>query len=270
MDMTHASDPSANPIQPALHDLLAEYLRRQTLAHEAGLGLVEVTDEVEPYEAVPVQPVDPRLAWDEARTALEFFGTADAARSPKAPTEWPALVAAQESVAALAFCVGSYPQLVRDLHPLLHAPVLEGRRPVAGRAVAVPVLLEEARSLSTATPVPQVLLTLGALRLAKQFNEAETLLQRHRGQGAAEWAAAWANEEAALAWHRGRAQEAVALWEAQPESVPVLFNRGMAALFLGRPVEARALLRRATEQLPEDGGWHHLGRLYLALAEMRG
>jgi len=48
--------------------------------------------------------------------------------------------------------------------------------------------------------------------------------------------------------------------------VPVLFNRGMAALFLDRPAEARADLRKATERLPESSGWHHLGRLYLALA----
>src|SRR5581483_2619950 len=51
-----------------------------------------------------------------------------------------------------------------------------------------------------------------------------------------------------------------------PESVPVLFNRGMAALFLGRPAEAREDLRRAVGRLPEPDGWHHLGRLYLALA----
>jgi hypothetical protein len=50
----------------------------------------------------------------------------------------------------------------------------------------------------------------------------------------------------------------------------VLFNRGMAALFLGQPAKARNWLARAADQLPETSGWHHLGRLYLALAEMRG
>ena len=48
--------------------------------------------------------------------------------------------------------------------------------------------------------------------------------------------------------------------------MPVLFNRGMAALFTGQPADARADLRRAVEQIPESSGWHHLGRLYLALA----
>jgi tetratricopeptide (TPR) repeat protein len=255
---------------PALQDLLAEYLHRQTQAHAAGLGGALGTDEVEPFEAVPVQPVDPRLAWDESRAALRYFGAADAAKACKAPAEWPALVAAQEPVAALPFCVGNYPQLVRDLHPLLHPDTLPALRQPAGRPVAVTLLLEEAARTAGGGAWPQVLLTLGALRLAKHLDEAEALLRRQQGQVPPAWAAAWANEEASLAWQRGRAEEAAALWQAQAESVPVLFNRGMAALFLGRPAEARPLLRQATEQLPEDGGWHHLGRLYLALAEMRG
>jgi predicted Zn-dependent protease len=86
----------------------------------------------------------------------------------------------------------------------------------------------------------------------------------------AAWRAAWTNETAALAWQRGRVEDAVRLWTALPESVPVLFNRGMAALFLSRPAEARASLAQAAAQLPEDSAWHHLARLYLALAEMRG
>ena len=43
----------------------------------------------------------------------------------------------------------------------------------------------------------------------------------------------------------------------------------MAALFLGRPAEARAPLGQAIPRLPEDNSWHHLARLYLTLAEMR-
>ena len=43
----------------------------------------------------------------------------------------------------------------------------------------------------------------------------------------------------------------------------------MAALFLDQTAEARTALLQAVAQLPEDSGWHHLGKLYLALAEMR-
>ncbi len=47
-------------------------------------------------------------------------------------------------------------------------------------------------------------------------------------------------------------------------------SMGMAALFLGQSAEARTSLGQAAAQLPEVGAWHHLARLYLALAEMRG
>ena len=100
-----------------------------------------------------------------------------------------------------------------------------------------------------------------------EFDEAADLL---KGAPPAEWRAVHANEEAALAWHRGRADEAAALWQKQPESVPVLFNRGMAALFLGDAVTAHEALTRTAAALPETGAWHHLSRLYLALAAARG
>jgi len=114
------------------------------------------------------------------------------------------------------------------------------------------------------------LLAVGVLRLARQFDDATELLQRHRAAAPAAWQGAWTNEAAALAWHRGQAQLAADLWKQQDSSVPVLFNRGMSALFLGKSAEARPLLEQAVDQLAEDDGWHHLGRLYLALAETRG
>ena len=92
---------------------------------------------------------------------------------------------------------------------------------------------------------------------------------KSQGEAPAVWKALRANEEAALAWHRGQAEEALALWRTQKASVPVLFNRGMAALFLGRPTEAQTVLREAVAQLPDTSAWHHLGHLYLALTSAR-
>jgi tetratricopeptide (TPR) repeat protein len=74
---------------------------------------------------------------------------------------------------------------------------------------------------------------------------------------------------AALAWHRGEADKALALWEKQEPLAPVLFNRGMAAVFLGRTDLARASLDAAVAQLPETSAWHHLARLYATLAMVR-
>ena len=112
-------------------------------------------------------------------------------------------------------------------------------------------------------------MALGTLRLARQFDAADALVAAHESQITAEWKPAWDNEVAALLWQRGRRDEAARLWATLPESVPVLFNRGMAALFQDRPTEARGYLKPAVAGIPESSAWHHLGRMYLALAEMR-
>src|SRR4051812_35845444 len=114
--MTPAHDDRTTAAQPALADLMARYLGRQSAAHTAGLAAVEAGD-VEPYEAVPVQAVDPRQAWDEATAGVAQFGSADVG---KALAEWPQVVAGQESQTALPMAAGHYPQLVRDLAPLFH------------------------------------------------------------------------------------------------------------------------------------------------------
>jgi tetratricopeptide (TPR) repeat protein len=267
--MNRLDDSSRTPAQPALADLLARYLQRQVTAHAEGLASTEALGEVVPFEAAPVQPVDARLAWEEALRVLPFYRLKTETRSWSAPPHWSQLVAAHEPAITLAFCLGNFPQLVRNFQPLLHAAEPAKLRPASGRPVAVPALLDWAAETATRKQFPQTLLALGALRLARQFDRATELVQAAQAQVPAEWRAGWANETAALAWHAGRADEALALWEAQPGSVPVLFNRGMAALFLDRPAEARPLLSEAVAQLPEAGAWHHLGQLYLTLAETR-
>ena len=183
-----------------------------------------------------------------------------------APPDWPALVASQEPAVALAFAVGNFPQLVRHVQPLLHAAKLTELRPTPGQPIATSSLLKWADEQKV---FPQVLLALGALRLAREFDKAEELLAKHRGKAPAPWQAALANEEAALAWHAGRADEAAKMWRSQPDSVPVLFNRGMAALFMGKPADAKKALNAAIAQLPEDSAWHHLAQLYLTLASAK-
>lgn len=266
--MTRADRPSDTPAQPQLAELLSRYLHNQASAQAAGLAVPEMCGEVVPFEAAPVQPVDPRLAWDEAVAVVRFLHPKADARSWQAPPDWPNLVQSHEPAAALAFCLGNFPQLVRNLQPLLGGN-LTRLRPTAGRPVAAPSLLAWANQVAEKQQYPQLLLARSALRLARQFEQA-ALPRKDQAAIPQEWRALWANEEAALAWHRGLADEALTLWQAQPESVPVLFNRGMASLFLGQPAAARSHLTRAVAQIPEESAWHHLGRLYLALAETRG
>src|SRR5438105_5698232 len=115
-----------NPTQPPLHDLLARYLDRQTSAHEEGLGQAEQGEEVVPFDAVPVQPVEPRLAWTEALDVLRSLNLP--ADICPVPPDWPSLVAAHEPEVALPFCLGNFPQLVRHLPGLLHAADLGALR----------------------------------------------------------------------------------------------------------------------------------------------
>jgi hypothetical protein len=257
----------ASPPSPA--DLFVRYLRRQEEAHAAGLAGPARDGEVVPYEAGPVQPIDARTAWEEAVAVAKYLPAGREPQGWQAPPAWPTLVAGHESAAGLAFCLGNFPQLVRDLPMLLHASHLKELRPASDRPTAAPGLEKWAAQAAAHGQYPQVLLALGALRLARHFDAAAAIFQAHDAQVPAEWRPAWDNEKAALAWHRGQAEEAHALWLALPATVPVLFNRGMSALFLDRPEDARVALQEVVCQLPETSGWHHLAQLYLALAQMR-
>jgi tetratricopeptide (TPR) repeat protein len=263
MSPTNNPRPQGTPVQPKLSSLLARYLDRQATAHSDGLAAAEI-GEVVPYEVGPVQPIDARPAWDEAVAVAKYYGPVEP-RSWQAPPQWSQLVAAHEPATALPFCVGNFPQLVRNFQALTQATCLADLRPSQSRSVQVTTLVDWARKASAAKQFPRVLLALGALRLAKQFDAADEVVQANDAAVPPPWRAAWSNERAALAWQRGQFDEARALWQAMPASVPVLFNRGMAALFCGAPAEAKNALTEAVAQLPENSAWHHLGRLYLTM-----
>jgi hypothetical protein len=267
MNSPNQSPESRTP--PPLAELMSRYLGRQVSAQASGLAIGEQGGEVVPHDAVPVQPVEPRVAWDEAVSVLRWFRADKGSASWSPPADWPALVANLEPASALAYCVGNYPQMVRNLLPLMRATDLTTLQPACSRPVPVAKIVGWSEELDRSQTFPQALLTLGVLRLSRHFEVAQELIQQLNDHVSAPWVDAWANEKAALAWHRGEAREAEALWQQQASSVPVLFNRGMAALFLGKSTKARPLLSAAVAQLPEDDAWHHLGCLYLALAEMR-
>jgi tetratricopeptide (TPR) repeat protein len=260
--MTPTHDSANRPAGLSLSDLFTQYLRQQAAAQAEGLGYAEPSEEVLPYDATPVQPIDPRLAWEDALAALGHLA-AGPVPALAVPPEWPNLVAAQEPAVAVPFCLGNYPQMVRHLHALLTGEPV-ALRVSPPRPATAPALAAWGRRTHAA---PQSLLAAAVLRLAGQFDEAAAVL------AAADVPAAWQalrdNEAAALAWHRGQAEEALRLWQAQPDSVPVLFNRGLAALFLGRTEEATTALTAAVSRVPETSAWHHLGQLYLALAASR-
>jgi tetratricopeptide (TPR) repeat protein len=264
------------PVQPALSALLVGYLQGEMARQAVGLGNVESGGEVVLFEAVPPQRTDTGLAWREAVAVARYFeldrkraGLTEDPSTGQAPSEWAATVNSPEPAAALAFSFGNYPQLVRDLQGLLSATDLSTLLPKQTGSASNSALVEWAVASGREPRFPQVLLAVGILRLSRQFDEAAELLRRHQAATPAQWHGAYANEEAALLWHRGQVEEAANLWQKQAPTVPVLFNCGMSALFLGKPTEARPKLAEAVAQLSESDGWHHLGGIYLALAELR-
>jgi tetratricopeptide (TPR) repeat protein len=253
-------------VQPKLGDLIAGFLSRQAETRAAGIATVD--GEVMPYEVGPVQPLDPKLAWDESLTALAYCGQSAPARM-KAPPHWAQLVAGHESIVAIAFAVGNFPQLMRNFHAVLTLPNLAEVRPTPGRPAPADDLLPWANQIAEKKKFPEMLLAAGALRLARHFEEAEKFVFSHDAGIPAEWREAWENEKAALAWHQGRADDARRLWDSLGDSVPVLFNRGMAALFSNDLIAAKKHLSAAVAKLPSSSAWHHLGRLYLTLTDLR-
>jgi len=101
-------------------------------------------------------------------------------------------------------------------------------------------------------------------RLARDYDRAESFAMI----APADWRAAWENERAALAWQRGKPRRRWLLGRRKPNRFPFSL---IAAWRVCSRISARMrvlFLQKAVEHLPEDSAWHHLGRLYLALAEM--
>jgi hypothetical protein len=252
---------------PNLPTLFRQYLEKQTAARATGLAEVGPA-EVVPFDAVPLQPVDPKAAWSAALEAARFYGPG-AASEPTVPPSWPQLVAQCEPELALPFCVGNYPQLVRTLAPFIGTTELNRLRPTAARFRRSASVDEHSLPANPTGHPVQLLLSAALFRLMKDFDRATDVLGKHADKVPAEYRAAWANEEAALAWQGGRAEEARASWESQSDSAPVLFNCGLAALFSDKIADARSLLKKAISQISDDSPWYHLGSFYIAVAETK-
>lgn len=248
--------------QPSLNDLMVRFLASRA---DAGPAAELAEGEVEPHEIAAGFRVDPRTAWTDATVALNLSASA-------VPSEWAALVAQPASAFAVACAAGNFPQRVKDLQPLLTTFDPAGLRPT-GTQLPSPGLSGlrtwVIRETKKHQPVSAIL-AAGVARAIGELDWAEELLTAAEPLCAGELRATWENERAALLWHRGRSEEALAAWNALAETPAVLFNRGMALLFLGRLTEARAALTKAVGVLPEEGGWNALARLYLAIAEIHG
>ena len=251
---------SGTSVQPTLEALMAGYVRRQAEAASLGFGLGEGA-EVTPYETGPVHPIDAKLAWEESLTALSYLHIST--KGSKAPAGWAHLVAQMEPQVAIALCVGNYPQLVRDFHKLLQHEDLSQLRPRVTPPMTVAPLANWA---DKANGFPDSILALAAYRLTRNFEQANAIAEFTIPP---QWQPAWENERAALLWHQGKTEAAIALWRTQTPSVPVRFNLAMANLFSGRGALAKPDFEAVMTQLPESSAWHHLAKLYHTLCVLR-
>jgi hypothetical protein len=253
-----ASNPFA---QPTIDDLMVRFLANRSDA--AGSAVESGESEVEPHEVAAGFRVDPRAAWLDATAPItsQSGGTLPppAVQPPPMPTEWAALVAQPAAAFAVPMAAGHFPQRVKDLQPLLAKFDPNDLRP-SGTQPATPGFAG-LRLWLTKNGKNTPLVAAGIARTLGDFDTADALLANVPGPE---------NDRAAVLWSRGRCAEALAAWDALPGTPAVLFNRGMARLFLGQLADARPALQRAVEVIPETSGWNALARLYLAVAEIHG
>jgi tetratricopeptide (TPR) repeat protein len=242
-----------------MNDMLRNLIERRSAAHASGLAAID-RSEVEPFEAVPAQVLDPKQAWQEAAAAIANVASI---KPVAAPADWPELVAAMPPIVALPLAAGHFPQAVRDLQRLACSIDSPDVASDSGASLEIPSI----ESWAADQTGPQALVAVGMLRLAGQLPRAEKLLNKLEKKLLAEFQPLCTNERAANFWASGKRTEAAKLWSSLPENAPVLFNRGLAELFAGNKPSALTHLTKAVDIIPESSGWHHLGRLYLALAQ---
>jgi hypothetical protein len=243
--------------QPSIDELTARFLSRQS----ADTSSITACSEVEPYDAVALQPVEPRLAWDGARETLAYFS--GSAKPAKPVAGWAQIVNLKPSFVALPMATGHYPQTVRDIGALLAGKIEQAS------AVDDAGVTETVAKLVASTEPVSWFVAVGILRMAGQFEAASRLIEAKSDRMPSDLADAWKNERATLNWMKGRGNEAKAIWASLPEVAPAAFNLGVAELFAGSPRAAQTHFKKAVGRLPETSGWHHLAQLYLAIAGSR-
>jgi tetratricopeptide (TPR) repeat protein len=247
---------SNSTAQPTIEALMVRFLASRSDAASAAVETGE--SEVEPHEVAAGFRVDPRAAWLDATAQITLGGNAPPP-VVQPPNEWASLVAQPAAAFAVPMAVGHFPQRVKDLQPLLTKFDPADLRP-SGNQAPLPGFAGLRNWLTkNGSASPRV--AAGIARTLGDFSTAEKLLT---GVTGAE------NDHAATLWQQGKCAEALTAWDAMPESPAVLFNRGMARLFLGQIAEARPLLQKAIDVIPEASGWQALARLYLAVAEIHG
>src|SRR5262249_22464222 len=151
--------------------------------------------------------------WEAALLPLRLLSNSALDFTP--PPEWAALLNEVQPATALACAAGNFPQMVQPVSSLLGGKLAAPARSSGNAITASVALAAMAETAIREGRHPQSLLYIGLLRAAGDFDRAQSLLDALCSELPDEWRPALANEEAALAWHQGRAEEAMALWAKQ-------------------------------------------------------
>jgi hypothetical protein len=247
--------------QPSLDELMGRFLAARTAGADCD---APDCGDVEPHEvAGGFRPAAASATtWEEAGAVFRLFGVEP--EKLAAPPEWAAFIAQAQPVAAVPLAAGLFPQRVRAIPALAgtvaspeSAPGLGGLRSWVRKAL-------ESRS-------PTILLVAAGVAAGLgDWDDAEAALSAAEPLCQGRWRALWVNQKAAVQWLRGETAEAAKTWNSAGSDNPTAINRGMAELFARKPGHGAEALEDATSRLPDDSGWSHLGKLYLALAKAQG
>ena len=248
----------------SLAELTSRFLDEQSAARRSGFAEFPCY-EVEPHDSIAGPVADPRSAWSDALAALACLSDSPTKVSMTAPPGWIALSAIRFPVVALPFACGHFPQMVRDLPALIRREpnrLADGLIDFTERNL----LVNWIESAVAAGRYPESLVGFGLCRVMGDNALAERLATRIASQVPDEGRLAWQNEEAAFAWSQGKYEQANRIWASLPNRPPIVFNRGLAALFTGRMEEARQHFTTLRGEIPEESCWRQLSELYLALS----
>ena len=241
-------------VPPSLCDLTARYLTAQ-----AANPVAAVESEVEPHEVLGGFRPTAAQTWADAVAPLVAVGLS--ADGLVCPPEWAAFAAAGGPTAAVPLAAGSFPQRVSDPSALFagkHSPA------AAERQAGFDALRQWVAASVGSGSAARLLLAAGIAATLGDHLTADAMLTAAEPLcGGAAWSA-WENQRAAVRFLGGKPADWAAVSGPAGD-----FNRGLAALFGGKPGEAVASLRNAAASLPAGSGWSALAGLYATLAAAR-
>ncbi|GEM_PF-578712 len=245
--MTNKSKPNSSN---NLKQLFASHLKQQILLFEQGISAPSFADTAIPLSTIADVTIDAVQAWKEAIFTTENLGK-NAKVSLPSPPGWQSLIGSLSPFYSMPFASGHFPQAVRN-------------------PFEIPKLLQEEKDWAKLLPLPELdswskeslqrkLISLGICRLAAQFDQATTLLNSIKNELPEPL---FFNEQGANLWALGNRNQAMHFWNQLNDEPFACFNRGLGLLTQGETKLAVQQLQKASGQIPESSGWHHLAMLY--------